>query len=60
VLLVKSSEAQSAGALKQRGGDGERPGKPYGYLETMAGRRWLLYRVYAKDGREAGARPINS
>jgi TldD protein len=55
VLLVKSSEAQSAGALKQRVVQMvSDQGKPYGYrVETMGGNApRLLYRVYAKDGRE--------
>ena len=55
VLLLKSSEAESPDALKQRlvqivSGQG----KPYGYrVETMGGNApRLLYRVYAKDGHE--------
>jgi TldD protein len=55
VLLVKSSEAQSADALKQRMMQMVNDqGKPYGYrVETMGGNApRLLYRVYAKDGRE--------
>jgi TldD protein len=55
VLVVKSSEAQSAGALKQRVVQMvSDQGKPYGYrVETMGGNApRLLYRVYAKDGRE--------
>src|SRR5467141_1650552 len=55
VLLVKSSEAQSAGMLKQRVVQMvSDQGKPYGYrVETMGGNApRLLYRVYAKDGRE--------
>jgi predicted Zn-dependent protease len=55
VLLLKSSEAQSPEALKQRVVQMvTEQGKPYGYrVETMAGNApRLLYRVYAKDGRE--------
>jgi TldD protein len=55
VLLVKSSEAQSADALKQRVVQMvSDQGKPYGYrVETMAGNApRLLYRIYAKDGHE--------
>jgi TldD protein len=55
VLVVKSSEAQSAGALKQRVVQMvSDQGKPYGYrVETMGGNApRLLYRVYARDGRE--------
>ena len=55
VLLLKSSEAESPDALKQRlvqivSGQG----KSYGYrVETMGGNApRLLYRVYAKDGHE--------
>lgn len=55
VLLLKSSEAKSPDALKQRlvqmVSD---QGKPYGYrVETMGGNApRLLYRVYGKDGHE--------
>jgi predicted Zn-dependent protease len=56
VLLVKSSEAQSPGELKQRlmqmVADQD---KPYGYrVETLGpgNSPRLLYRVYAKDGHE--------
>src|SRR5262245_21219977 len=55
VLLLKTSEPQSPEALKKRimelVGNG---GQPFGYrVETMAGPApRLLYRVYAKDGRE--------
>lgn len=55
VLLLKSSEAQSAEALKKRVEQlAGVQGKPYGYrVETMAGPApRLLYRVYAKDGHE--------
>jgi TldD protein len=55
VLLLKSSEAESPDALKQRLVQIVRDqGKPYGYrVETMGGNApRLLYRVYAKDGHE--------
>ena len=55
VLLVKSSEAQTPGALKKRVAElVKEQGKPFGYrVETMAGPApRLLYRVYAKDGHE--------
>jgi predicted Zn-dependent protease len=55
VLLLKSSEAQSPEALKQRVVQMvTEQGKPYGYrVETMGGNApRLLYRVYAKDGHE--------
>jgi len=55
VLLLKSSEAQSAEALKQRVVRMvTEQGKPYGYrVETMGGNApRLLYRVYARDGHE--------
>jgi TldD protein len=55
VLLVKSSEAQTPDALKQRVAElVKEQGKPFGYrVETMAGAApRLLYRVYAKDGHE--------
>jgi predicted Zn-dependent protease len=55
VLLVKSSEAQSADTLKRRVVQiVSDQGKPYGYrVETMGGNApRLLYRVYAKGGRE--------
>lgn len=55
VLLVKSSEAQSPQALKQRVIQMTTDqGKPYSYrVETMGGLApRLLYRVYAKDGHE--------
>jgi TldD protein len=56
VLLIKSSDAQSPDALKQKViqmvGD---QGKPYGYRVDTLGpgnSPRLLYRVYAKDGHE--------
>jgi TldD protein len=55
VLLVKSSEAQSPDALKQRVVQMvTEQSKPYGYrVDTMGGTApRLLYRVYAKDGHE--------
>jgi TldD protein len=55
VLLLKSSEAQSPEALKQRVVQMvTEQGKPYGYrVETMGGNApRLLYRVYARDGHE--------
>ena len=55
VLLVKSSEAQSPDALRQRVVQMVTDqGKPYGYrVDTMGGiAPRLLYRVYAKDGHE--------
>jgi TldD protein len=55
VLVVKSSEAQTADALKQRVLQMVNDqGKPYGYrVETMGGNApRLLYRIYAKDGHE--------
>jgi TldD protein len=55
VLLLKSSEAESPDALKQRLVQiVSNQGKPYGYrVETMGGNApRLLYRVYAKDGHE--------
>jgi TldD protein len=55
VLLVKSSEAQTPAALKERVAElVKEQGKPFGYrVETMAGPApRLLYRVYAKDGHE--------
>jgi TldD protein len=55
VLLLKSSEAQSPEALKQRVVQMvTEQGKPYGYrVETMGGNApRLLYRVYAKNGHE--------
>lgn len=55
VLLLKSSEAQTPDALRKRVAQlVSDQGKPYGYrVETMAGPApRLLYRVYAKDGRE--------
>jgi TldD protein len=55
VLYVKSSESQSPEALKKRVMQlVAEQGKPFGYrVETMAGPvPRLLYRVYAKDGRE--------
>ena len=55
VLLVKSSEAQSPDALKQRVVQMVTDqSKPYGYrVDTMGGTApRLLYRVYAKDGHE--------
>jgi TldD protein len=55
VLLVKSSEGQTPGALKRRVMElVTEQGKPFGYrVETMAGPApRLLYRVYAKDGHE--------
>jgi predicted Zn-dependent protease len=55
VLLLKSSEAKPADALKKRVQElVTAQEKPYGYrVETMAGTApRLLYRVYAKDGHE--------
>lgn len=55
VLLLKSSEAETPEALKQRVVQmASDQGKPYGYrVETMGGNApRLLYRVYAKDGHE--------
>ena len=56
VLLVKSSEAQSPDALKQRVIQMVTDqGRPYGYrVETLGpgNAPRLLYRVYAKDGHE--------
>ena len=55
VLLLKSSEAQSPEALKQRVVQMvTEQGKPYGYrVETMGGNApRLLYRVYGRDGHE--------
>jgi TldD protein len=55
VLLIKSSEAQAADALKKRVLEiVSNQGLPYGYrVETLGGLApRLLYRVYAKDGRE--------
>jgi len=56
VLLLKSSEAQSPGALKQKVIQMVRDqDKPYGYRVDTLGpgnAPRLLYRVYAKDGRE--------
>ena len=56
VLLVKSSEAQSAEELKKKVVQMVTDqGKPYGYrVETLGpgNSPRLLYRVYAKDGRE--------
>src|SRR4029077_2877774 len=56
VLLVKSSEAQSAEELKKKVIQmATEQGKPYGYrVETLGAGNSprLLYRVYAKDGHE--------
>ena len=55
VLLLKTSEAQSPEALKQRVVQMvTEQGKPYGYrVETMGGNApRLLYRVYGRDGHE--------
>jgi predicted Zn-dependent protease len=55
VLVVKSSEGQSPGVLKQRVVEMvTEQSKPYGYrVDTMGGTTpRLLYRVYAKDGHE--------
>ena len=56
VLLVKSSEAQSPDALKQKVIQmATDQGRPYGYrVETLGPGNLprLLYRVYAKDGHE--------
>ena len=55
VLLLKSSEAQSPAALKERIVQMvKEQGKPYAYrVETMGGNApRLLYRVYASDGHE--------
>lgn len=55
VLLLKSSEAQPADALKKKVMEiVTNQGQPYGYrVETLGGLTpRLLYRVYAKDGHE--------